>query len=61
MKTNELEKIALSYAKDGINEEIGSIASFMFDKKVYILNKTNSNEYSLYEECDFMPINIFYL
>ena len=61
MKTNKLEKIALSYAKAGINEEIGSISSFMFDKKVYILNKTNRNEYSLYEECDFMPVNVFYL
>lgn len=61
MKANKLEKIAISYAKDGINEEIGSITSFMFGKKVYILNKTNSNEYSLYEECDFMPINVFYL
>ena len=61
MKTNKLEKIALGYAKAGINEEIGSIVSFMFNKKGYILNKTNSNEYSLYEECDFMPINVFYL
>lgn len=61
MKTNKLEKIALGCAKAGINEEIGSIFSFMFDKKAYILNKTNSNEYSLYEECDFMPINVFYL
>ena len=61
MKFNKLEEIAYNYAVEEIDEEVGSVKAFAYKGSTYILKKTNENEFSLYKEFKYLPVNVFYL